>query len=560
MHSSPKLVWSFVPTSRLLWRVVGLALIYFVVCKLGLRLAIVHPSATAVWPGTGIALAAILLLGYEVWPGIFFAALVVNLTTAGSILSSLGIATGNTLEAVIGSYLVVRFTNGRNVFTRAEGIFKFFLFACIAATTVSATFGTASLVLNGLTRGVSWESLWSTWWLGNMAGAILLTPCLVLWSTQPLLTRNRRQVPLQSAALISLLVVGSLVFGGFLSPAWQGYPLKFICIPFVVWVAFELRPREAALAVLAFSVVALASVIHAARGVAIPNESLLVMQVFLSVVAMTGLLVSVTVSERNRHQETLQKAKVELEERVLDRTRELEDRIAAQERAEHALRDLSRRQLLAQDQERRRIARELHDSTGQSLAALAMILSEIGMKVGSDPALSRQIDESEKITRAVSDELRTTSYLLHPPLLDEMGVGAGLRWYVEGFKARSKVQVTLNMPETLERLPTDLELMIFRVVQECLTNVHRHSGSPSVEIGLCNSNEKLTLEIRDHGKGMPADRLIAVTGSGLVGVGLRGMRERVKAFGGELEISSDTRGTIVRATIPLRPSLPAADT
>src|SRR6185369_12841874 len=181
------------------------------------------------------------------------------------------------------------------------------------------------------------------------------------------------------------------------------------------------------------------------------------------------------------------------------------------------LRDLSRRQLLAQDQERRRIARELHDSTGQSLAALAMILSEIGMKVGSDPELSRQIDESEKITRTVSDELRTTSYLLHPPLLDEVGLKAGLSWYVEGFKARSKIGVTLNMPESLERLPTDLELMIFRFVQECLTNAHRHSESPSVEICLRNSNEELTLEIRDHGKGMSADRLVAVTGSGLVG-------------------------------------------
>ena len=560
MPFNPKLVSKFVPTSRSLWRVVGLALIYFVICKLGLRLAIVHPSATAVWPGTGIALAAILLLGYEVWPGIFFGAFAVNLTTAGSILSSLGIATGNTLEAVIGSYLIVRFTNGRNVFTRAEGIFKFFFFACVAATTVSATFGTASLVLTGLTRGVLWESLWVTWWLGNMAGAILVTPCLVLWSTPPLVTRSRRQLPLQIAALISLLVVGTMVFGGVLSPAWQGYPLNFICIPFVVWVAFELRPREAALAVLAFSIVAIASVFHGLRDAATPNESLLVIQVFLSIAAMTGLLVSVTVSERNRHQETLQKAKVELEDRVLHRTRELEDRIAAQERAERALADLSVRLLRTQDEERRRIARELHDSTGQSVAALLMILSEIGTKVGSDPELSRKIDESEKITRAVSDELRTTSYLLHPPLLDEMGLKAGLRWYVEGFKARSKIQVTLNMPETLERLPTDLELMIFRVVQECLTNVHRHSGSSSVEIGLCNSNEKLTLEISDHGKGMSADRLVAVTESGLVGVGLRGMRERVKAFGGGLELSSDARGTTVRATIPLRSSLPAANT
>src|SRR5438445_8080289 len=116
--------------------IAGLAILYFVACKLGLRLAIVHPSATAVWPGTGIALAAILLLGYEVWPGIFLGAFAVNLTTAGSIVSSLGIASGNTLEAMLGAYLVIGFANGRNVFDRAEGIFKFFLLACVAATTV----------------------------------------------------------------------------------------------------------------------------------------------------------------------------------------------------------------------------------------------------------------------------------------------------------------------------------------------------------------------------------------------------------------------------------------
>jgi signal transduction histidine kinase len=335
--------------------------------------------------------------------------------------------------------------------------------------------------------------------------------------------------------------------------------LKFVCIPFVVWVAFEFPPREAALAVLAFSIVAIGSVLHTARGVSIPNESLLVIQVFLSVVAITGLLVSVAVSERNRHQETLQNAKIELEERVLERTHELQDRIEGQERAEHALRDLSWRLLRAQDQERRRIARELHDSTGQSLAALAMILSKMRNQAESDPEFSEQLDESEQITRAVSDELRTTSYLLHPPLLDEMGLKAGLRWYIEGFKQRSNITVSLDMAESLELLPTDLALMIFRVVQECLTNIHRHSDSPSATICLSNSNEELTLEIRDQGKGMPADRLAAVTGPGLVGVGLRGMRERVKAFGGELEIFSDGQGTMVRATIPFRPSLPTTN-
>lgn len=557
MASIAKTVSQFVPTKGWAWRIAGLTFFYFVACKAGLTFATVHPSATALWPGTGIALAAMLLLGYQVWPGIFLGAFAVNLTTAGSIASSLGIAVGNTLEGLLGAYLVIRFANGRDVLRRAEGIFKFFLFACLAATTVSATIGTASLILSGFGRGVNWEALWFTWWLGNMAGAILVTPCFLLWLSPSLAPRSeppsRQQVALQSAALLSLLLVGALVFGGIASPV-QVYPLDFICIPFVVWVAFELRPRDTALAVLAFAVVTIGSALHVARGITIPNESLLVMQVFLSVVALTGLLVSLTVSERNRGRDTLQKAKNELEDRVRERTQELEDRVARQERAEAAQRDLSLRLQQAQDEERRRIARDLHDSTGQSLVALGMLLSSARKKAESDPELARKLEESEQITRGVSSELRTTSYLLHPPLLDEMGLNAALRGYIEGFQERSKISVQLNVPNGLERLPPHLELVLFRMVQECLTNVHRHAESASVEIGLSNLDDKVTLEIRDHGKGMPAEKLAAVTGPGSGGVGLRGMRERVKAFGGELEILSDKEGTTVKATIPLRRS------
>src|SRR5436309_8829564 len=223
--------------------VLGLAAIYLLAGKLGLLLAIVHPSATAVWPGTGIALAALLLLGYRVWPGIFLGAFLVNLTTAGSILSSLGIASGNTLEALLGAYLVMRFANGRKVFDRAEDIFKFLFLACILATTVGASAGAASL-LTGFSRGMQLEQLWLTWWLGDMTGAILVTPCFLLWSAPTGARRSQRQLVLQGAALVSLLLVGAIVFGDFLFPNAQDYPLKFICIPFVVWTAFELRPRE----------------------------------------------------------------------------------------------------------------------------------------------------------------------------------------------------------------------------------------------------------------------------------------------------------------------------
>ena len=456
------------------------------------------------------------------------------------------------MEALLGAHLVIKFANGRYVFDRAEGIFKFFLLACVAATTVSASLGTASLFLAGFGRGVPQEPLWLTWWLGDMAGALLVTPCFLLWSSPGEEGRSRSEHAMQGIALISLLVVGTIAFGDFPSPNALDYPLKFICIPFVVWVAFKFRPRGATLAVLAFSIVALGSALYASHGASIPNNSLLIIQVFLSIVAMTGLLVSVAVSERNRNEETLQKAKMDLEERVLERTRELEDRIAGQQRAEQALRCLSWHLLKTQDQERRRIARELHDSTGQSLVLLTMNLSKLSENVDSlGPDVSKRLDENARIARAVLDEVRTTSYLLYPPLLDEMGLQAGLRWYIEGFKERSNIQVSLKLPENLERLPPDLELMIFRVVQEGLTNVHRHSDSPTAAICLCNSGERLVLEIRDQGKGMTPQTLAALTGPGTAGVGLRGMRERVKAFGGELEILSDRQGTAVRAMIPL---------
>jgi signal transduction histidine kinase len=554
-----KLAWPSARMSRAFPYAAGVAILYFAASKVGLRLAIVHPSATAVWPGTGIALAAILLLGYQVWPGIFVSAFAVNLTTAGSIVSSLGIASGNTLEALLGAYLVTRFANGRRVFDRPEGIFKFFLLACVLATTLSASLGVASLSLTGFTLGMKLEPLWLTWWLGNMAGAILVTPCFLLWLSPREAPSGRRPLLLQTSAIVSLFLVAVIVFGDFLFPNASDYPLKFVCIPFVVWVAFELRPPAAALAILAFSAVSIGSALHAARGISIPNESLLVTQIFLGIVALTSLLVSVTVAERNRHEQTLQRAKSELEERVSERTRELEKRIASQERAELALRGLSARLLETQDQERRRIARELHDSTGQSLAVLTMNLAKISKELEEfRPELAVELSENETIVRAVSDELRTTSYLLHPPLLDEIGLQAGLRWYVEGFKQRSNIEVSLQLTETPQRLPPDLELMLFRVVQECLTNVHRHSGSPTATICLCISQEKLTLEIRDQGKGMTADKLAETAGSGSAGVGLRGMRERVKAFGGELQISSDGTGTLVRALIPFRASVTEA--
>src|SRR5580692_9947594 len=165
--------------------VAGLAVVYFVAGTLGLRLAYVHASATAVWPCTGIAVAALLVFGYRVWPGILIGAFLVNLTTAGTVATSIAIAAGNTLEGLAGCYLVNRFARGKDAFVRAQDIFKFALFAGMIATAVSATIGVATLAVAGFANWTAFGSIWCTWWLGDAVGAVTVTPLLLLWWENP---------------------------------------------------------------------------------------------------------------------------------------------------------------------------------------------------------------------------------------------------------------------------------------------------------------------------------------------------------------------------------------
>ncbi len=226
--------------------------------------------------------------------------------------------------------------------------------------------------------------------------------------------------------------------------------------------------------------------------------------------------------------------------------------ITERKRAEESLRLLSGQLLHLQDQERRRIARELHDSAGQILAALGMNLSLVGSENGNiAPRAAKAIQESVGLVQELSRELRTISHLLHPPLLDEVGLASGLRSYLEGFTERSKIRVDLELPEDLGRLQQDLETAIFRIVQECLTNIHRHSGSPVARIRISRSDSQVSLEVEDRGKGIPSEKREALDSGGTPGVGIRGMRERLRQLGGTLEINSSGRGTVVVARLPV---------
>jgi len=228
--------------------------------------------------------------------------------------------------------------------------------------------------------------------------------------------------------------------------------------------------------------------------------------------------------------------------------------ITERKRAEESLRDLSSRLLKMQDEERRRIARELHDSAGQILAALSMNLTPLASEASAaGPHSIKVVKESLGLIDELSTEVRTISHLLHPPLLDEVGLTSALRVYLDGFAERSKIRVDLEIPDDFGRLSQELETAIFRVVQESVTNIHRHSGSPVARIHIFRLGSDVRVEVEDKGKGIPLEKRSAMESTGMVGVGIRGMRERIRQLGGTLEISSGShdKGTLIVARLPI---------
>lgn len=272
----------------------------------------------------------------------------------------------------------------------------------------------------------------------------------------------------------------------------------------------------------------------------------------LAAFLFSSILIGVMAESRRRHNEILRQAQGELEACVQERTSDLDT-------ANQSLRELSARLLQLQDDERRRIARELHDSVGQMLAALNMNLSQVRSDIERLSKTANALADSENLVQQMSTEVRTISHLLHPPLLDEAGLSSALRWYVDGFAVRSKIRVDLDLPEDFGRLPREAETAIFRVVQECLTNIHRHSGSPVAKIRIRQRDHEVIAEIEDKGKGIPTEKQLELTTPGTPGVGIRGMRERIRQLGGNLEFDSSNSGTLVRVRLPIDQPSPTGE-
>jgi signal transduction histidine kinase len=265
----------------------------------------------------------------------------------------------------------------------------------------------------------------------------------------------------------------------------------------------------------------------------------------------SGLII--TLGEANRRsldrsrraEEELQKAHDEMEQKVIERT-------AALEAANAGLGELSSRLQQIRDEERRQIARELHDSVGQLLTALSMNIAVVQSQVAHlDASAVRAVSENASLIDQLSRETRTISHLLHPPLLDVAGLASAVRWYVDGFSERSKIKIDVDIPEEFRRLSDGMEIAIFRMVQECLTNIHRHSSATAAAVRFRAENSRVLVEVQDNGKGITLDKQLELSSPARSGVGFRGMRERFRQLGGSLEIKSEGRGTTVIATLPL---------
>jgi len=516
---------------------------YFFCGKLGLKLAFVNASATAVWPATGLAIASLILLGLRAWPVITIGAFLVNITTTGFLISSLGISIGNTLEAVVGAYLVMRFAGGRNAFVRASDTFRFVFFAGGLATAISATIGVLTLALTGNAQWADFWPIWLTWWLGDASGAILVVPLVIIWTRKWPVEWSLRRIAEAALLLCGVLFVAVIIFTGFPFP--RRYPLQFLFIPFLLWVSYRFSLRETVTTISAISGLALWATLHglgpfAATGATAPNTSLLLLQGFIGVVSIATLGMAALAHERQQAQAALENARGTLEVDVREKTKELSDTLAR-------VRKLSLELMRVRDEERRRLSRDLHDGVSQDLVGLLLALNQLAAKLPTGGWTAKTTAECLAVTQKVLISLRTLSYLLHPPLLDETGLLDATRWYANGLAERAGLAVTIDGNPDAQRLPIEIETVAFRIIQEALTNVHRHSGSLTASVRIAVNPTEVQVEVGDHGKGLPQD----VVEGKRSGVGLASMRERVSEFGGRFEINSGPGGTRITASIPL---------
>jgi signal transduction histidine kinase len=667
-----------------LLKILLLAVIYHLAARLGLKMAYVQVNTSPVWPPTGIALAALLLYGLDLWPGVSLGVLLGSLFTGADFGVALGITLGNTIEALAGAYLLKRFVDFHNSMDRTRDVMGIAIVS-IFCTAISATIGTTTLMLAGQGKWVVFGSIWSTWWIGDLLGALVVAPALLVWLSPPRFHAQGRQYVEGLLLLVLLILVTWYVFGSIPPDGILHQALIYMIFPFIIWAALRFGQHGATLTILITSGIAIWGTIHGLGPFSLEtlNDSLVLLQTFMAVVSLTGLILAAATMERRSATKALQQRAEELatlndssktfldnfeitsiyhticrlavtrleldaawietpghegEERrppaahglsyesiavqknkwerdlapqiqnsiqiktvedipspdagdrtynayaafpmifsgspigtlkMLSRRRDffsegkkiliqsyanlaavaiqnawLFEEVRMTNRQLHAL---SQRLMKAQEDERLHLSRELHDESGQLLAALTVQLGLLERDAIHPETIHAHIAELKQTVGAIQKNLHRLAVNLRPASLDHLGLVTTLQQFIHEFSRQYNITVefeTVGIQD--KRLPIEIETALFRIIQESLTNVVLHAQATQVDVLLGLTEKHISIIVEDNGVGFTHASTISEEQ-----LGLFGMRERVEMLSGMFTIeSSPGKGTTIKAEVP----------
>ena len=666
-----------------LLKIFALAAIYHLAARVGLKTAYVQINTSPVWPPTGIALAALLIFGYRVWPGISLGVLLGSVLSGADLGVALGMSLGNTLEALAGAYLLKRFINFHNDMDRIRDVLGLGMVS-VFSTAISATIGTLTLMLVGSGGWGAFGAIWSTWWIGDLLGALVVAPALLVWVAPPSLLLQKRQYQEGLILLVLLVSMTWYVFGGQPPDGILHQSLIYLVFPFIIWAALRLGQHGATLTMFVVSGIAIWGTVQGMGPFSLEskNDSLVLLQTFLAVVSLTALILAAATTERRDAADALQQRAEELstlndssrtfldnfeiasiyhticrlavtrlgldvawieapspERRekqalavygipveILDIQKKMweaglqspsqnaclistiddivspvadstfnayaafplifssqpigtlnmlsrhqnffseEKQILIQSYANLAavaiqnawlfdevrmtnrqLHALSQRLMKVQEDERLQLSRELHDESGQLLAALTVQLGLLEREGDKPEAIHARTVELKRTANMIQENLHRLAINLRPANLDHLGLVTALQQFIQEFNRQYNIHVefeTVGMQDT--RLPLEIETALFRIVQEALTNVVLHAQARCVDVLLSLKDKCVSVIVEDDGVGFVPTS--TVTNEQL---GLFGMRERIEMLGGALTIeSSPGKGTTVKAEAP----------
>ena len=470
---------------------VAIGVIYFVLAKGGLALASIHPSATPIWPPTGVALAAVLVWGYRTWPAIFAAAVIANATTAGSVATAIAIATGNSLEAVVGAYLINRWSSGCNTFSTPNSVAKFALICFVIATPISASIGLTSLATAGYIERTNFANAWVTWWLGDVTGALVIAPVIVLWASSHYHAFNRNEFLETVGVLATAAAVGLIAFSPLIEQTPSRDPLGFLAILPMLWAALRRGPRDTATVALVLAGITIWGTLAGGGPftTADLNVSFLLVLMFLISITVPSLLLSADVEVRKKAEESLRRAQIELERKVAERTQELE---------------------LANAAKSRFLAMASHDLR-QPLHALGLFVAQLRtpLKSGERTKTIERIDATRKEMNEMFNSLLDISRLdagILTPKITEFPIARLLQKIETRFdQATREKGLRLRVRRSDAWVRSDA-MLLERILLNLVSNAVRYTLRGGIIVGCRRRGEMLRIEVWDSGPGIPEDQ------------------------------------------------------